>query len=176
LRGNQGERGRSFEGGTLGLEQTQLVEVAMEGAVVGVHAALEAAQFGTGRGVRLADGGVIGAGAGGDFGDHDGDFGAAKAAAEKFAVDEVVDHGALLGGAGLMVVVVFGAEGGAFRGIFPGEDFGRGVDAGFQGIPGGAGLALSGAWTGTLLGVETIGADLLESCHKKKKTSSRLVS
>jgi hypothetical protein len=159
------------------LEQTQLVEVAMEGAVVGVHAALEAAQLGTGLGVRLADGGVIaGVGASGDFGDHDGDFGAAKAAAEKLAVDQVVDHGALLGSAGLMVVVVFGAEGGAFGGIFPGEDFGRGVNAGFQGIPGGAGLALGGAGTGTLLGVETIGPDLLESCHKKKKTSSRLVS
>jgi hypothetical protein len=178
---NQDERGRRLEGGTLGFEQTRLVEVAMEGAVVGVHAALEVAQLATGLGVGLADGGVIigvgaGVGAGGEFGDDDCDFGTAKAAAEKLAVDQVVDHGALLGSAGLMVVVVFGAEGGAFGGIFPREDFGRGVNAGFQGIPGGAGLALDGAWTVRLLGVETIRPDLLEGCHKEKETSSRLVS
>jgi len=89
-----------------------------------------------------------------------------KASAEKLAVNEVVHHGALLGSRGLVVVVVFGPEGGAFGGIFPGEDFGLGVNAGFQGIPGGAALALGGARTGTLLGVEAIRADLLEGCHK----------
>jgi len=167
LRGNQDERRRGFEGGTLGFEQSQLVEVAMESAVVGVHAALEAAQLAAGLGVRLADGGVIGeVGAGGDFGNHDFDFGPAKAATEKLAVNEVVHHGALLGSAGLVVVVVFGPEGGAFVGIFPGEDLGLGVDAGFQGIPRGVGPALGGARTGTLLGVEAIRTDLLESCHK----------
>ena len=114
-----------------------------------------------------ADDGLIGGvGAGGDFGGQDFDFAAAKAAAEELAVNEVVDHGALLGGAGLVVVVVFGPEGGAFGGIFPREDFGLGVNAGFQGIPGGAGLALGGAGTGAVLRIEAIGADLLESCHK----------
>jgi len=177
LGGNQDGRGRGLERGTLGLEQSQLVEVAMESAVVDVHAALEATQFAAGVGVSLADGGVIGeVGAGGDLGDHDFDFGPAKAATEKLAVNEVVHHGALLGGAGLVVVVVFGLEGGPFGGIFPREDFGLGVDAGFQGIPRGAGLALGGAWTGAVLRIEAIRADLLESCHKKKETSLRLVS
>jgi len=168
LGGDQDEWGRGLEGWTLSYEQPQLVEVAMESTVIGVHAALEAAQLGAGIDVRLADDGVVvEVSAVGDFRDDDFDFDAAKAAEEKLAVREVVDHGALLGSAGLIVVLVFVAEGGAFGGIFPGEHFGLGLDAGFQGIPGGAGLALGGARTGAVLRIEAIRPDLFESSHKK---------
>jgi len=72
---DQDERGRDLERRALGFEQSQLVEVAMESAVVGIHAALEAAQLAAGVGVSLADGGLIGeVGAGGDLGNHDFDF------------------------------------------------------------------------------------------------------
>jgi len=146
LRGDEDERERRIEGGTLGYEQAKLVEVAMEGAVGGVHAALEAAQLAAGIDVGLADDGVIvEVGTVGDFGDHDFDFGAAEAAEDKLGVNEVVHQGALLGSAGLVVVGVFFAEAGAFGGVFPGEDFRLGLNAGFQGILGRAGLALGGA-------------------------------
>jgi len=147
----------------------------MESAVGGVEAALETAQLAAGIDVDLADDGVIvEVGAVGDFGHHDFDFGAAKAAEEKLSVREVVDRGALLGSEGLVVVDVFVAEAGALGGVFPGEDFGLGVDAGFQGIPGGAGLALGGARTGTFLGVETICPGLFESSHKKRRQARSL--
>ena len=45
-------------------------------------------------------------------------------------------------------------------------EVGLGVDTGFQGIPGEAGLALGGARTGALLRIEASGADLIESGHK----------
>jgi len=181
LRGDQDERGRRIEGGTLGFEQTQLVEVAMESAVGGVHAALETAQLAAGIDVGLADDGVIvevstfgEVGLVWDFGDHDFDFDAAKAAEDELAVSEAVHQGAFFGSAGLVADVVFVAEDGAFGGVFPGEDLGLGLDAGFQGIRGGAGLALGGAWTVALLGIETICAGLFESCHKKRRQARSL--
>jgi len=175
LRRDQDERGWEFDGGTLGDEQTQLVEVAMEGAVGGVHAALEAAQLSAGIGVRLADDGiVVEVGAVGDFGDHDFDFGAAEAAKDELGVGEAVDQGALFGSAGVVVLGPLGRDGGAFGGVFPGEDFRLGLNAGFQGILGRAGLALGGAWPGTFLGIETICPDLFDCGHKKRRQARGL--
>jgi len=76
-------------------------------------------------------------------------------------MDEVVNQGALFGSAGLMVLVVFDREGLPFGRIFPGEDFGLGVNAGLQGIRGRVGLAFRGARAGGLLRVEAIRLDLL---------------
>jgi len=157
------------------LEQAQRVEVAMEIAVGGVHAALEAAQLGAGIGVGLADDGGVGEiGAIGDLGKDDFDFGLAEAAEQGLSVCEAVDQGALFGSAGVVVLGPLGGEGGAFGGVFPGEDFGLGVDAGFQGIHGGAGLALGGAGPGTFLGVETVRPGLFESGHKKRRQARGL--
>ena len=81
-------------------------------------------------------------------------------------MDEVVDELTFVGGLGLVVVVVFGREGGALGGIFPWQDFGLGVDAGFQGILAGAGLPLDGGRTGGALRIEAIGLDLFQSGRK----------
>ena len=50
-------------------------------------------------------------------------------------------------------------------GIFAGADDGGGVDAVFQGIEAGGGLALDGAGSGGLLRVGAIGGDLSGACH-----------
>jgi len=52
--GHENERGWGIERRALGFEKSQLVEVAVEGAVVGVHTALEAAQLAAGVDVGLA--------------------------------------------------------------------------------------------------------------------------
>lgn len=108
----------------------------MEGAVIGIDAALQAAQLRAGIAPGFADDrAVVGIGAGREFGNDDFDLGAVKTAAEEFAMDEVVHEPPLVGSAGLVVVVVLGPEGFQFGGVFPGEEFGEGVDAGFQGVP-----------------------------------------
>ena len=56
-------------------------------------------------------------------------------------------------------------EGAEFRGIFAGDDLGAGVEAGFEGIAAGGGLALGGAWAGGFLGVLAVGGGLLGGAH-----------
>jgi hypothetical protein len=58
---------------------------------------------------------------------------------------------------------------------FRGEDEGFGVDAGFEGIHGGAGLACDRGGAGGLLGVAPVGFDLTLSRHKGMGTTWRLV-
>jgi len=72
----------------------------------------------------------------------------AEAAHEADGVDDGVEGIALVRGDGLMVFVVFGAEGFECVGIFAGEEDGLGVDAGFEGIEARAGFALGGARSG----------------------------
>ena len=62
----------------------------------------------------------------------------AKAAEDPIAVDERIDQGSAFGGSGLVVVVVFAGEGLEGGGVFAGDDFGFGEDAGLQGVGGGA--------------------------------------
>jgi len=69
-------------------------------------------------------------------------FADTEAAEEPFSVDEGIDEHALLGCGGVEAVVIFGFEGFEVGGFFAADDLGFGVDAGFQGIHGGAGLAL----------------------------------
>jgi len=92
-------------------------------------------------------------------------FDAAEAAEEPFGVDQGVDAHALDGRGGVVVAVVFGAEGVEVFRVFAGEDGGVGVDAGLQGIETGSGFALDGARAGGFLSVAAVGLDLLESCH-----------
>ena len=93
-------------------------------------------------------------------------FGLAEAAEGPLGIDEDVDEGALGGGLGLVVEEVLGGQGVEGGGVFATDDLGFGVDAGFQGILGRGGLALSGAGTGRFLGVQAVGLDLFFSCHK----------
>jgi hypothetical protein len=76
--------------------------------------------------------------------------------------DEDVDAEPLLGGGGLAFLVVEAGEGLEIGGIFAADDVGLSVDAGFQGIHGRSGLALSGAGAGGVPGVEAVGLDLAE--------------
>ena len=80
-------------------------------------------------------------------------FDAAEAALDPLGGDEGVDKGEFGGAGWLVVVQVCGGEGFEFGGIFAGDDVGPGVDAGFQGVEGGAGLAFGGFGAGGFLGV-----------------------
>ena len=52
------------------------------------------------------------------------------------------------------------------RGFFAADELRLGVDAGFECVHGGAGLALGGAGSGGFLRVATIGRELFLGCHK----------
>ena len=87
-------------------------------------------------------------------------FDAAEAALDPFGGDEGVDERELDGAGGAVVVVKCGGEGFEFGGIFAGDDVGPGVDAGFEGVERGAGLAFGRGGAGGFLGVAAIGVDL----------------
>jgi len=76
-----------------------------------------------------------------------------------------VDVEGLGGGFGTEVAVVVGDEGVVVGGIFAGDDDGGGVDAVFQGIEAGGGLALGGAGSGRLQRVGAICVNLCWACH-----------
>ena len=61
--------------------------------------------------------------------------------------------------------MVVGSEGIVVGGVFAGDDDGGGIDAVFQGIEAGSGLALDGAGSGGLQRVGAIGGDLGWCCH-----------
>jgi hypothetical protein len=58
---------------------------------------------------------------------------------------------------GAVLVSVIGSECIVFGGVFAGDDDGGGVDAMFQGVEAGGGLALDGAGAGGLLRIGAIG-------------------
>jgi hypothetical protein len=90
----------------------------------------------------------------------------AEAAQEPFAIDEGIDEHPLFGGGGTEALVVFAGELFELRDGFAGDGLGSGVDAGFEGVHGGVGLALDGAGSGGSLRIETIGCELFLGCHK----------
>ena len=164
--GGRGGLGGIFDGRALGLEAIEAVLVAVEGTLDGIHAALEIDELKAGVAEDVAEGGgrVEVRGVGQLVLDELG-FEYAEAAHEADGVDDGVEGVALVGGEGLMVFVVLGAESFERGGIFAGEQDGLGVDAGFEGIEAGAGPALGGARAGGLLGVEAVGLDLFFGCH-----------
>jgi hypothetical protein len=78
-----------------------------------------------------------------------------------------VDEHALLGGGGAEAVVRFADEFLEGGGDFAADELGFGVDAGFEGVHGGAGLARGGAGSGGFLCVDAIGCELFWGCHKR---------
>jgi hypothetical protein len=92
-------------------------------------------------------------------------FGGAEAPLEPLAVDEVVDEGAGFGGGGLVALVVFVDQEFEIGELFGGEDEGFGVNAGFEGVHGGGGLARDGGRAGGVLGITAVGFYLTESGH-----------
>ena len=93
-------------------------------------------------------------------------FGGAEAALEPLAVDEVVDEGAGFGGGGMVALVVFVDQEFEIGDLFGREDEGFGVDAGFESIHGGGGLARDGGRAGGLLGITAVGFYLTECGHR----------
>jgi len=139
--------------GLFGLEAAELLEGVVVVALGGVDAALEAGEFAGVLGEDLAEGDVV------DVEDALVELGldGAEAADEPVAVDEGIDEEALVGGGGAEAVVVFAdelLEGGPG---FAADELGFGVDSGFEGVHGGAGLALVGAGSGGFFRVEAIG-------------------
>jgi hypothetical protein len=142
------------------------VEGAVEGAAGGIDAPLELAEglvfvhagLAEGELVLLAEGFLVGIFKELGFGD-------AEAAEGPLAADEVVEEEAGFGGGGVVALVVLVdklLEVGEFLG---GEDEGFGMDAGFEGVHGGSGLACDRGGAGGFLGVTTIGFYLTKSGH-----------
>ena len=90
---------------------------------------------------------------------------ALQAALLPVGAEHGIDVESLGGGLGAEVAVVVGDEGVVVGGIFAGDDDGGGVDAVFQGIEAGGGLALGGAGSGGLRRVGAICVDLCGGCH-----------
>jgi len=134
-------------GAALGLEALEFFEPLDLGAAGLVNAALEADLLG----------GTVDKGSTGlvDFFLVEGvfdfvvdDFGvnAEEPGEEPGVADDVVKQGALHGGFGLVVVVEGLGKLGEGLGVFADDDGGLSVNAGFQSVPAGNGLALDGAW------------------------------
>src|SRR6185369_3787759 len=83
-------------------------------------------------------------------------------------VDEGVDEGALGGGRGEVLGGVGGFEVLEDGGELLSDDDAAAVEAGFQGVAAGSGLALNGAWAGGELCVAAVGRDLLFGRHKMR--------
>ena len=132
-------------------------------ALGGVYAALETGELAGALGEDVAEGDVV------DVDDALPQLGldGAEAAEEPFAIDEGVDEHALLGGGGAEAAVIFAGEFLEGGGDFAADERGFGVDAGFEGVHGGAGLALGGAGSGGFLCVSAIGCELFLGCHKR---------
>ena len=90
----------------------------------------------------------------------------AEAALGPLGGDEGIDERELVGIGGLVVEKERGGEGFELGGVFAGDDVGEGVDAGFQGVERGGGLAFGSDGAGRFFGVQTIGVDLCFGCHK----------
>lgn len=145
--GREGFAGRS--GGLKALEE---VERAMVGALGGIDAALEAGKGVGGMAESVAEGAFFSKPVptlgveefrlpelGLDF---------AEAAEEPVGMDEGIDELALFGGSRAEALVVLDGEVFKDGGVLAANDGGLSVDAGFEGIEAGDGLALDGAGAG----------------------------
>jgi hypothetical protein len=151
-----------------GLETFELTEGVAVVALGGINGALEAAEGAITVEERLAERSVVVGVVGGiDFVGPDLGFGGAEAAEGPDGADQDIDLIALGGGDGAVAGEVLFGEGGELRGIFAGNDEGLGVEAGFQGIHGGAGLTLGGAGAGGGMAWGAIGGDWSRFRHKE---------
>ena len=161
-----GGGGGWFRLGLGGLEFDEGFEGFAVGADGGFEAAAEVVEFlgigGVGAAERRLPGGLPGIFdlEGPEFG-----LGVAEAANGPVDEDEGVDEEALFGGGGVPALEVLVGEGLEVAGIFAGDDFAFGVDAGFEGIEGGFGLAGFGAGAGGFECVAPIGVELCLGTH-----------
>jgi hypothetical protein len=103
-------------------------------------------------------------------------FGGGEAAEGPFAANKVVEEDAGFGGGGVVAVIELGCELLEVGEVLGGEDEGLGVNAGFEGVHGGSGLACDRGGAGGFLGVTTIGFYLTESGHVWLQVVSELRS
>ena len=87
------------------------------------------------------------------------------AAEEPFVADDDIDEGAFLGSGGEVLSGELVREGVEIFGEFTRENFGFGIDAGFECVHAGGVLAFRGAGSGGLLSVSAVGGDLLGGGH-----------
>ena len=92
-------------------------------------------------------------------------FDAVEAAEGPLAADQIVEEAAGLGGSGLVALVILVDEELEVGEVLIGEEEGLGVEAGFQGVHGGGGLACGRGGAGRFLGVAAVGLDLAEGGH-----------
>jgi hypothetical protein len=92
-------------------------------------------------------------------------FGVVEAAEGPLAADDVVDVEALFGVGGVVVEVALLDELLEVGEVFAGEEEGFGVDAGFEAVHGGDGLACDRGGAGGFLGVTTVGFYLAKGRH-----------
>ena len=164
-------RGLVGDGGPeVGLEGAELGEGLAEGLLGGVAEAVDAGDGGLGDegvagpggahlvGSELVLGGVPGFG-----------FEPAVSAEHPFEVGEGVDEGALGGGGGAVFGGELGFEGLELGGALVPDDDAGAVEAGFEGVAAGDGLALGGARAGAFLCVQAVGLDLLVGRHKVER-------
>jgi hypothetical protein len=155
-------------GGTPGLEFLQFLTGEEAGALDVILAALEAEE---GRGAAIPGAAEFGAGDG--FGvTFEAVFpelgvDALHAAELPIIADKDVDVELFLGGGGLAFPVIEVGEALEIGGIFTADDVGSSVDAGFQGIHAGDGLALNGAGAGGFAGIAAISLNLKKRRHRK---------
>jgi hypothetical protein len=165
-----GYDGRGGGGG--GFELLEGVEGAVEGAAGGIDAPLELAEGLVFLHAGLAEGKIVFLAVGflvGIF--KELGFGDAEAAEGPLAADEVVGQGAGFGGGGVVALVVLVDELLEVGEIFGGQDEGFGMDAGFEGVHGGSGLACDRGRAGGFLGVTAVSFYLTESGHGSSRES-----
>ena len=150
----------------MSLEQLEGLEGAVAGTAGGIDAVLE---FGEG-------GGVVGGGISEGqllvfveghvvlVGPHFG-FGAVEAAEKPLAADEVVEEAACFGGGRMVELVILVDEELEVGAFLVGEEEGLGVESGFEGVPGGDGLARGRGRAGGFQGVAAVGFYLAASGH-----------
>ena len=148
----------------------------MVGALGGVDAALEAAERICSAAEGLPGGAVV-LGSPGilHFAFEDLGIDSAKTAEQPIIVDEDINKEAFFRVGGQETVAVFRGEGFQGGGVFAADEVGFGVDAGLERIHAGDGLALRRAGAGGKQGVETIGRNLFDGRHKRKRTGGRPV-
>jgi len=150
----------------LGLELSQGLESAMDGATGCVEAVLESGEGARVGGEGMAEGVLFGVAVNVVVLVFPGlGFGGAQASEGPLAGDEIVEQEAGLGGGGLMVLVILFDELLEVGELFGFEYERFGVDAGFEGVHGGDGLACDRGGAGGFLGVAAIRFYLSERGH-----------
>src|ERR1035441_9950036 len=138
---------------------------AVPGAFEGGDLALDAGEELGGGGVGEEGGGEGRAGGFGEEGAGEVGLDAEEAALLPIGAEHGFDVEEFGGGLGAEVAEVVGGEGVVFSRVLAGDDDGGGVDAVFEGVEAGGGLALGGAGSGRHLGVGPISGDL---CRDRK--------